>query len=128
MRLPAIETGATPHPTQPSALVPGTVLFTNAPDGVLIKPLPVSFEAGGIVGPARGWPSIAAAIDGAAVLSAGDQPTVAVVRSGARFVAQSVRPDGPFTISGPLRNYGGLRWVHPDVVAFVKGAWVERTD
>ncbi|MCW2920295.1 MAG: hypothetical protein JWL76_169 [Thermoleophilia bacterium] len=108
----------------------GTVLFTNAPNGVLIKPLPIEFTAGSVLGPARGWSSLGDAVAAVAALTAGDRGAAAIVRDGARFVAHTLtsswfgEPD--VALTSPVRNFGGRPTVHPSVVAFVDGPWVER--
>ncbi len=124
MELPTIHRPSLPVPTP---VVPGTVLFDNAPGGVLIKPEPVALESGGLLGPAAGWATLDDAIAGAAQLTAWTPGSAAVVRDGARFVVHELLSWGePRGLSMPVSNFGGVRWVHPDVVAFVDGAWVER--
>lgn len=113
-----------------ASVAPGAVLFTNAPNGILIKPVPVTFTSHGVIGPRTGFASLDDAIAAAATLTAGEAGAAAVVRDGARFVAHALDHSWlgelGVALTGSVRNFGGLPTVHPDVAAFVDGAWVER--
>jgi hypothetical protein len=122
-------TGSNPT-TQESTMriAPGTVLFTNAPGHEPIKPVPIELASAGVIGPASGFASRDHAVVAAMLLTRGDAGAAAIVREGARFVAHALRSswgDEPALLSGPVHHFGGRPTVHPAVVAFVDGTWVQ---
>lgn len=133
MQFPSI-----PAPLPPSAAFssgpvrPGSLLFTNAPNGILIKPVPVEFTSRGVVGPTSGWSSLDDAVGAVATLTTGDAGAAAIVRDGARYVAHALQTSWSglrdVSLTSSVRNFGGLPIAHHAVEAFVDGAWVERLE
>lgn len=122
-------------PTTSSTVRVGSLLATNSPGGLPIKPLAWEFVAAGVMGPAAGWATLAAAESSVATLTAGAAGAAAIVHDGIRFVAFTLA-EGLGLGSSPaleratgtthLRESGGVFWRHDALVAVVDGNFIER--
>lgn len=126
-----------PEPPTDAPVTRGSLLATNSPGGIPIKPLPFEVVAGVRLGAVDGWLTLDQARAALATLTDGPTGAAAIVREGDRFLGYAVEGFGlgfgddfePNTaITSPLRGRSGLFWRNDALVAVVDGDFVERFD
>lgn len=116
------------------AVHPGQLLFTNAPNGIPVKPMVWEFRAGERLGPLSGWSTRAAAEEAIVALTDGSAGAAVLAREGASWMGYRLRSGGPFepgaeiALSRPLRAQHGspLFWRHDAIVAVYDDGFAER--